>query len=243
MAEVKQDVKALLLSLNESDQVFKLSCQFTNLHATQGINECLTSRSHLAEQAAHETTHTEGIPSGESAQPQKRKRGRSRTTTREIQTYQFAPVGRMFAKVKQPCSIYLEVGGPYGLMAKALRDAVVAKDRAKYWLPGLSLISFRPVKPVNTTGLVNTVEVKVATILDLRMEPRHSSKGKDNHVMVAVYHERLNEPVVIDIEMVVNSECPRTIEEICGLLHAMQSVPFGPARRGVLKILDAKRVQ
>ena len=61
--------------------------------------------------------------------------------------------------------------------------------------------------------------------------------------MVPVFHERITEPAEIDVEMIVNSECPRSPEEIAGLLHAMQAVPFGPARRGRLTIAKMARIQ
>lgn len=225
----------------DSDQIYRLSCEFSNLHAVQGRNDGLTPLSHQAHAAVTDTVSTEGVPSGEMAAPRARRRGRRTTTEKQVQTYRFERNGH-------PGSILLEIGGPYGLMAKALRDAAVAVNKANYWMPSLTLISFAPVK-----GLADGyVEAKATTTISAlngtnghgpmpRMEPRNSRGAA--RTMVPVFHERLAAPVKLDVDMTVNAECPRTPEEIAGLLHAMQGVPFGPAKRGKLKITKVERVQ
>jgi hypothetical protein len=232
------DFRELLNALAEKDQIFRIQCKITNLHAVQGRNDTELERTHKAIDQTHITTHEEGLASGEKTSPQVRKRGRRKMTSQMIQAYQFEPAGRKYDEKKQS-TIMLEIGGAYGLMSKAMRDAVVAKDKAKYWLPGLTLIAFKPVKAL--PGTEDYVEAKIKTALSVRIEPRNGKGG--NRVMVPVYHEFIAEPLLLDVEMVVNSECPRTIEEVGALLHAMQHVPFGPAKRGHLKVVDVKKVQ
>lgn len=230
----------LLKERGSADQVYRLACELTNLHAVQGRNDGMTKLTHQAINEVSDTQHTEGVPQGDQASPVARRRGRQKTTEREVQTYRFERNGK-------PEAIMLEVGGPYGLFAKALRDAVVAKDKAKYWLPGLSLIRFEPVNGITP----RYIEVKAKTTIDAldahdgkaptpRMEPRNGRGGA--RTMVPVFHERVPDTIKFPMDMIVNAECPRTPEEIAGLLHAMQAVPFGPARRGKLAITKVERV-
>lgn len=232
----------------EADQVYRLTCLLDNLHAVQGRNDGETAVSHESINETKDTTHTEGIASGEKATPKRRQRGRKQTTTRTVQTYQFE-------RNSDGKTLLLELGGPYGLMAKALRDAVVCVNKAKYWLPSLALIGFMPTKPEHGTylavrakttlsarpGVIVSVGAKTVPLRDARMEPRNKPGG--DRVMVPIFHERLAEPVSIEADMTINAECPRTAEEVAGLLHAMQGVPFGPARRGHIKIVKVERVQ
>jgi len=243
------DLTQLVQNRVEADQVYRLTCEIGNLHAVQGRNEGLTPLSHQAVDETRDTTKTEGVPSGEKATPQRRQRGRKTNVTREIQTYFFERNGK-------PDSILLEVGGPYGLFAKAMRDAVVAKGKGDYWLPSMALITFRAVDDTLDPDR-RYIEVKAECTIDSRfpgcgvgvtkvrkeiprMEPRNSRGSQ--RTMVPVFHERLLKPIKIIVEMIVNAECPRTAEEVAGLLWAMQGVPFGPAKRGVLKIISMKRV-
>ena len=229
----------LLDTRSKADQVFRLTCELTNLHAVQGRNDGETQLSHVAINQTTDTMHQEGIPSGEAATPVRRRRGQTQTKAKMVQTYQFERNGK-------PDIVLVEIGGPYGLLAKTLRDAVVAKEKAKYWLPSLALIKFTTVKGMTQTY----IEVKAATTINAldtgdkpmpRMEPRNT-RGAGGRTMVPVFHERIPKPIAFPAEMIVNAECPRTAEEIAGLLHAMQAVPCGPAKRGQLRILKVERM-
>lgn len=226
---LEQGLDALLGSRRKSDQIYELTCTLENLHAVQGRNDGEMRLTHKAFDEISDTTKTEGIASGESALPVARRRGRTQVKDKSVQHYRFERNGK-------PDHIYLQVGGPYGLFGKALRDAAVAKNKAQYWLPSLALIAFEPV-----AGRDDYVEVQAETVNDLRVEPRNS-RGKERS-MVPIYHERLSKPITITVRMIVNAECPRTMEEIAGLLHAMQGVPFGPAKRGKVAVQTVTRVQ
>lgn len=241
-------IAKLLSERDQQDQVYRLSCELANLHAVQGRNDGVTLLAHQNSASSSDTTMVDGTPDGAKTAPVARRRGRRKTTEREVQTYRFERNG-------DPKTVLLEIGGPYGLFAKALRDAVVSVNKAKYWMPSLTLIGFMPTKPehgpyialkAKTTisarpGCVVSVDAKSAAPHDARMEPRNKPGG--DRVMVPVFHERLAEAITFDVDMTINSECPRTPEEISGLLHAMQGVPFGPAKRGALKITKVEKVQ
>ncbi len=212
----------LLKERSGDDRTYRLHCEIDNLHAVQGRNDGTRKLSHQSINETKDTEHTEGVPEGDKASPVNRRRGRRVQKEKDVQMYQFERSG--------PDTILLEVGGPYGLFGKALRDAVIAKDKAKYWLPGLSLVAFKAVESLSD----QYVEVKAKTEVVQRMEPRNSAHG--GRSMVAVFHERLSEPIRVTVDMVINAECPRSTEEIVGLLHAMQAVPFGPAKRGKLTV-------
>lgn len=236
----KTGLAEMLKQRTTDDAVYRLTCEITNLHAVQGRNEGFTKLKHQAMAQVSDTQHTEGTPQGDQAMPQTRRRGKRTEKEREVQTYRFERNGKAD-------TVLLEVGGPYGLFAKALRDAVVAKDKAKYWLPGLTLIAFHPVNGLTPRYL----EVKAKTTIDAldahagdpmpRMEPRNARGGA--RTMVPVFHERIPEAIKVIVDMVVNAECPRTPEEIAGLLHAMCAVPFGPAKRGKVSITKVERLK
>ena len=236
-----KELAELLVARRKDDARYRLTCEITNLHAVQGRNDGLTKLKHQAVSEVSDTKHTEGTVQGDETMPQTRRRGRQKNVEREVQTYRFERNGK-------PDTVMLEIGGPYGLFAKALRDAVVAKDKAKYWLPGLTLISFHPVDGL-TERYIEITKAKVT--LDAldghsgdpmpRMEPRNGRGGA--RTMVPVFHERMPEAIKVILDMVVNAECPRSPEEITGLLHAMQAVPFGPAKRGKLFIKKVERLK
>jgi hypothetical protein len=238
----------LLTDLRNKDQVYRLQCKITSLHAVQGRNDGERERSHVAINQTFTTTHSEGLTTGETTTPQVRKRGRKKNTTSMIQAYQFERLVVVEKKKKDEVviptgPIILEVGGQYGLFGKALRDAVVAKDKGKYWLPGMTLIQFHPVKPLDLKPDYVALAPNVRTSFDRRVEPRNSNKPGAPRPMVPVDHEYLVDPILLDMEMRVNAECPRSTEEIAALLHAMQAVPFGPAKRGKLDIVECKQQQ
>ena len=236
----KTGLAELLKQRTTDDAVYRLTCEIVNLHAVQGRNDGMTKLKHQAMAVTSDTQHTEGTPQGDETMPLTRRRGKRMDKERDIQTYRFE-------RNSKPDTVLLELGGPYGLFAKALRDAVVAKDKAKYWLPGLSLIAFHPVNGLTPRYL----EIKAKTTIDAldahagepmpRMEPRNSRGGA--RTMVPVFHERIPDPIKVVVDMVVNAECPRTPEEIAGLLHAMCAVPFGPARRGKLSVIKIERLK
>jgi hypothetical protein len=242
-----QKLTELVLDRAKKDQVYRLTCVIENLHAVQGRHDGETDVAHISIDEQKDVTHTDGIPSGEEATPVQRRRGRQQTTTKKVTTYQFQRNG-------SPEELLLEIGGPYGLMAKALRDATVAVNKAKYWMASMTLISFMPAateydayvlaRGQTTISVVPIVPMpygtKMATAQDCRLEKRNTQRGE---VMVPVLHERLMEPITLEVDMTVNAECPRTAAEIAGLLHAMQGVPFGPAKRGRLRIINVVRVQ
>jgi hypothetical protein len=244
-AKPSRGLDELLEDRQHADQVYRLSVRLENLHATQGRNDGTTPLTHQAINETRDTTHTEGVPTGEQAVPQQRRRGRQANVEKQVQTYRFERNGK-------PGEILLEVGGPYGLMSKALRDAMVASNKAKYWMPSASLIKFVAVNAIDPLGVY--IQLKAETTIDARsfeeeaekpplprMEPRNKTGGM--RTMVPVFHERLSKPIHFDVRLIINAECPRTPEEIAGLLHAMQSVPFGPARRGEFRVLKASREQ
>ena len=223
------------------DQVYRLLVEIDNLHAVQGRNDGLTPLSHQAMAEVADTTTVEGTPAGDMASPRARRRGRRTMKEKEVQTYRFERNG-------DGKSLMLEIGGPYGLFAKALRDAAVAINKAQYWMPSLTLISFAPTKPEHGRYVVVKADTTINALDDPksktpmpRMEPRNARGGA--RTMVPVFHERLVGLLKVEIDMTINSECPRTEEEIGGLLHAMQGVPFGPAKRGKLRIIKADKVQ
>lgn len=236
------EMAKLLGERKDQDQIYRLTCEIDNLHAVQGRNDGLTPLTHQALAEIADTTHTEGVPTGEMAAPRARRRGRRTMKEKECQTYRFERNG-------DPKAIMLEVGGPYGLLAKALRDATVAINKAQYWLPTLTLISFMPTKPefgrylsVRAETTINALDVPKSKTPLPRMEPRNT-RGNGARSMVPVFHERLVKAITVEVDMTINSECPRTPDEIAGLLHAMQGVPFGPAKRGKLKITKVERIQ
>ena len=249
-AAIKDSILSLVTDRDKKDMIYRLTWTVTNLHAVQGRNDGETILTHKSIDETKDATFTEGLQTGETTVPQARRRGRQQNTTKSVQTYRFE-------RNSKPGAILVQLGGPYGLFSKALRDAVVSKQREKYWMASLSLIRFECVKGLNTDyaevvtqttksarpGIVLPVDARTAEIQDARMEPRNKQGG--SRTMVPVFHERIvdDAPLTVIVDMIVNSECPRSNAEVAGLLHAMEAVPFGPARRGVLKIIAADRVQ
>lgn len=236
----KNEVGTLFQARAKADQVYRLTCEIENLHAVQGQNDAFTPLSHQALAETADTVHGEGIPSGESASPVGRRRSRRTVKEKAVQTYRFQRNGK-------PGIILLALGGPYGFFAKTLRDAAAAKGKARYLDYMQSLVLIRFEVPDGDTEYAEVKAQTTISALDVkseapfpRMEPRNT---RGQRTMVPVFHERLAKPIRVSINMIINAECPRTEEEIAGLLHAMQGMACGPAKRGRIKIVTVERIQ
>lgn len=118
--------------------------------------------------------------------------------------------------------------GDYGLIHRGLYRVTNAMKKGKFWDPPIDLISIRPEilklgkKPPERTS-ENAIMI---------LEPRSRKTTRQLVAYEAVENR------TVEFEVVVNQACPLSDEEILTLLHGLETVRIGHARRGHLEIIQ-----
>ena len=117
------------------------------------------------------------------------------------------------------------LGGTFGHVKRALRQAVTTIGIAKYKQPAVELIRFEP-------ELVDLGKDENITLTPV-LEPR--SRGTTREL---VYYETAKDRMV-ELLMKVSKTCPLTGEEIRGILTAIKDYDgFGASRRGKIESIE-----
>jgi len=128
-----------------------------------------------------------------------------------------------------------QITGDRGVIRTGFYRTVQAMNKAKFWAPPIDLIRVLPDdKEFMSLGKAppeRNVEHPIFVL-----EPRRNKTSAELVGYEAVYNR------TIEFDVRVNTACPLDENEILTLLHGLEDVPLGAAKRGHLKILELTKI-